>query len=385
MSLPYLFVFDLDHTLIGDSEYYYYFDEFKNFINKSQKLGVIEYTNEELDKLNNYNYFKSHPNMYRKGAIEFIKYLKKTYKNAEFFIYSLAETSHILSYIKELEIRVGFKFNKPYFNRVEHCYYNGDYFKNFNLIINDIKKSLTKKYKELDKIENYDLINNNLIFFDDRNDHIYNNNFINRVVTFPKYEYNDFININKFIPDRLCTDININKYLKIMIQHNGYASLAFYYINKTDNTINFLSERFTNVDINNEGDISVINDDIKHKINKHMNNYKPYQLNLFKQYKKHLFNNMLDIHNINDNTGSNNKDNKSSSNKINRSYKKILYYKFKYETWLQYRMKKIKEINENLGEDVFNKYLEIIKNKKINIKDIFSNKFIKKMNKLGEK
>jgi hypothetical protein len=382
MSLPYLFVFDLDHTLIGNSEYFYYFDDFKNFINKSQKLGIINYTQEELDKLNNYNYFKSHPNMYRNGAIEFIKYLKKTYKNAEFFIYSMALTEHILEYIKELESRTDIKFNKPYFNRIEHCYYNGYYYKDFNLIIDDIKKSLGKKYNGLNKINNNKLINNNLIFFDDRNDHIYNNNFINRVVTFPKYEYLDFVNLNNFVPDRLCNDININKYFKVLTINSG-SNVAFYYINKTDNNIINAPQTFTNVNINNNGNISVYNNYNKYDVNNNdnnnnINNYKPSQLNLFKSYKTYkniLFNNIFDINKIN-------KD-KSNKDKIKKKFNKILDYKFKYETWYNYRMKNVNEFNENLNDDVFNKYLKIIKNKNMNIKYIFSDKFIRKMNKLS--
>jgi len=275
MKLPYILTFDLDNTIIGDSDNYYNFKNFKNFINKAHKVGAIDLTNDELNKVNNYDFFLENPDFIRKDIIEFIKYMNKNYKNIEIFIYSLAMTSHILEFVNNIEKQLNIKINKPYLNRVEHCYYNGEYYKSFDLIVNDIKKTLFNKYPDLNKISNDKLINENFIFFDDRNDHLYENKYLDRLVTFKPYNYIPFINLQDFIPEKYKFNKEINNFLWNETFY-GNIPYAFYYKDTNETTLNHRikykninfknSNSYNYLKISEDGNINFINND-KHDTN----------------------------------------------------------------------------------------------------------------------
>lgn len=173
---PIVFIFDLDHTIIGDISFngieWMILKDINNELSKSnmKQINLTNYKNnlrKNLDSTLLRPYFK-----------QFINYIQK-YENIEIFIYTASEKDWISILLPELENIIQFKFNRPIFTR--------DYIKIFKQIkknsnnntyeeyfykksINHIKPILFDVLKTRYNIQ--DALDINKIFFVDNTDDI---------------------------------------------------------------------------------------------------------------------------------------------------------------------------------------------------------------------
>jgi len=149
---PYVFILDLDGTIIGDCSY-----------------QVILYNLEELCKKNKIktkadnillDSYKPNSKLMRPFFKYFISYIKKHYPNSLFYVYTASEKVWAHKEISMIEKTHGFKFNRPIFTR-DDCIPDS-----FGGYRKSVKKILPKIIKSNKKIS----INNDRILVIDNND-----------------------------------------------------------------------------------------------------------------------------------------------------------------------------------------------------------------------
>ena len=138
---PIVFIFDLDHTIIGDISFngieWMILKDINNELSKSN-MKQINLTNYKKNLRKNLD-----STLLRPYFKQFISYIQK-YENIEIFIYTASEKDWISILLPELENIIQFKFNRPIFTR--------DYIKIFKQIkkiqtIIHTKNIFIKKYK----------------------------------------------------------------------------------------------------------------------------------------------------------------------------------------------------------------------------------------------
>jgi hypothetical protein len=226
-KLPFIIIFDIDKTLIGDplnlgTEYYLL--EF--IFNNCKKKGInIKCLNTDIlnmeDELNN--------GLLRPFAKEFITFCNKKFKNVEVFFYtdnSYKWTNNIIG--KNIEKALNIKVNRPFFSN-ENSILN---LKNKKSLVNIyplIIKSLLKKYPLMkdEEITKY-ILNNRTIYIDDIKDNLYA--YTERQLVCPEYKYFPYYDIsekliNKYnIDPKIFDDKEILKYMddkEIFIYNNN--------------------------------------------------------------------------------------------------------------------------------------------------------------------
>lgn len=176
-KLPYIFIFDIDNTIIGDlyltmNEYLIY----KIVKNNCNDFDITE----ELSKGVLRPYFK-----------DFIEFIFNKYKNVELYVYSNASYFWINEcLIKNIEKIIKIRFNKPYFTR-ENTNNKVKLLGNiFDIIMND----LILRYPLLKKDENKKYVfDNQLIFIDDIPNNL--NDYPEKQIICPEYNYRNFYDI----------------------------------------------------------------------------------------------------------------------------------------------------------------------------------------------
>ena len=214
-KIPYIFIFDIDNCIIGNIQYP---------ITESILLDMIKMTckqknisNKCLKKINFVNILKK--GLLRPYFVNFIKFIKKKYKNVELFVYT--NSSYNWTHgglVENIEKASKIKFNKPYFTR-ENSYQIENYPKSLSNVFKIIISRLQNKYKILkNKKEVLKIFNNYVVFIDD----IHNNlkDYPGKQIVCSKYEFNkpyDIIkNIKKKnkIKNEIMNDYNIKYYIK---------------------------------------------------------------------------------------------------------------------------------------------------------------------------
>ena len=113
-KIPYIFIFDIDNCIIGNINYP---------ITEALLLDTIKgvctqkkITNKCIKKINFVKILKK--GLLRPYFVNFIKFIKKKYKNIELFVYT--NSSYNWTHgglVDNIEKASNIKFNKPYFTR----------------------------------------------------------------------------------------------------------------------------------------------------------------------------------------------------------------------------------------------------------------------------
>lgn len=193
-KIPYIFIFDIDNCIIGNIDYP---------ITEALLLDIIKdvcnekkITNNCIKKINFVKILKN--GLLRPYFVNFVKFIKKKYKNVELFVYT--NSSYNWTHgglVDNIEKASKIKFNKPYFTR-ENSYQTTNYEKSLSNVFKIIIKRLENKYKILkNKKETLKIFNNNVVFIDDIKNNL--KDYPNKQIVCPKYEFNKPYDIIKKI------------------------------------------------------------------------------------------------------------------------------------------------------------------------------------------
>ena len=215
-KLPYIFILDIDNTIIGNVNNCIYEYMILNYIYKYCKMNNINANcNKKIDIIDELN-----EGLLRPYFIDFINFIKKKYKNIEIYLYTKSSYHWINNsgLIDNIEKIVKIKFNKPYFTR-ENALESQKLLGN---IYDDIIEKMIKKYPllKIDK-NNKKVFDSQLVFIDD----IPNNlkDYANKQIICPEYNYKPYYNIKEKIIKKynINSDIFNNKeILEIFEEYN---------------------------------------------------------------------------------------------------------------------------------------------------------------------
>lgn len=215
LVVPNILILDLDNTIIGSSIYHIYYNDLKGFLLNLSSKNKIKMKMEDHNKLKNKNL--KYDDIMRPGFVDFIKFIKDDIPNSEVFIYSAATLNYITSYIEYIEKTHRIKVNRPFFNRNQTLVESNsekqeiDFKKSLNIVVGKIKSLLSKKYPDLKKINMITLLINNVMFIDNRNDVLVDNE--ENLLVCPDYNFKALLEFNKLIPDYLSNNKMINTYI----------------------------------------------------------------------------------------------------------------------------------------------------------------------------
>ena len=200
MKLPFIFIFNVDKTIIGDINSMY---------------NILKSMN---DKYYNIEEFKQ--KFIRPNFKDFIEFIKNKYKYVEFYIYANNDDYDWNIIVDRIESNTKIKFNKPYFINDEKLIGNI-----YDIIIND----LISKYPllKLDKNKK-NVFDNQLIYIDSVKDSI--KDYPEKQLLCPEYNYYEY---NSYIGN------SYYKKLKDDIIYQNIISLINYkYTEITNKSIN---------------------------------------------------------------------------------------------------------------------------------------------------
>lgn len=217
---PYVFVIDIDGTLIGDiSPQVMMYDIVQEVKRLKQNIASFD-SNDLLQKLK--------LGIIRPHFLEFVESVKKLYQ-AELFIYTASQTKWALFLVKIIEKALGITFNRPIFTRKDCVTINNEFKKSLKNISGRICTCLRKKYEGL-KVKDLDgkilMIDNNPVLVEKEEDCL---------VLCPTYNFRYPENI----PARLRTDIfeknhkfihdTMSKYINNMPLTSNFIRFQKYY------------------------------------------------------------------------------------------------------------------------------------------------------------
>ena len=198
-KLPYIFILDIDNTIIGNVNNCNYESKILNYIFKYCKMNnIIANCNNKIDIIDELN-----EGLLRPYFIDFINFIKKKYKNIEIYLYTNSSYDWINNggLIDNIEKIAKIKFNKPYFTRENAL----DRQKLLGNIYDDIIEKMIKKYPLLKIDKNKKKVfDSQLVFIDD----IPNNlkDYANKQIICPEYNYKPYYNIK----EKIIKKYNIN-------------------------------------------------------------------------------------------------------------------------------------------------------------------------------
>ena len=182
--LPYIFIFNIDHTIVGD---------ILSIHNEYELLNIISYKlNKSIDIVDELN-----DGLLRPYFKDFIQFIKTKYDNIELFVYTGGSHRWVNNVIiPNIEKAINTNINKPYFTRENMN--NDEYDKILGNIYDVIIDNLKSKYPLLnqDKYIKY-IFNNQLIFIDDIKNNL--KDYPEKQILCPKYKYNDYYDVIKKI------------------------------------------------------------------------------------------------------------------------------------------------------------------------------------------
>ena len=182
--LPYIFILDIDHTIIGDV---------LSIHNEYELLNIISYKlNKSIDIVDELN-----DGLLRPYFKDFIQFIKTKYDNIELFVYTGGSHRWVNNaIIPNIEKAINTNINKPYFTRENMN--NDEYDKILGNIYDVIIDNLKSKYPLLnqDKYIKY-VFNNQLIFIDDIKNNL--KDYPEKQILCPKYKYIDYYDVIKKI------------------------------------------------------------------------------------------------------------------------------------------------------------------------------------------
>lgn len=195
MKLPFVIIFDIDKTVIGDV----------NYCTKEWAVLQEIYKKCILDNKDGscFNMAKMDITEELKGGLlrpnvnDFIAYCDKKFKNVEVFFFTNSGHNWANSIVvPNIEKALGFKANRPIFTR-EHSV---DFTKTISNIYPFIFKALTKNYPAVKKEQVFaKVLNERMIFIDDIKDNVHD--YKQRQIQCPEYNTRTFYDI----PEKIIT------------------------------------------------------------------------------------------------------------------------------------------------------------------------------------
>lgn len=146
---------DLDGTIIGDiSQQILSYELWKGLKSSCAKYSFD--LTDFRDKLKN--------GLIRPGFESFVKSIKQHLGNVEFFIYTASEKSWAEFVVKQIEITLGIRFNRPIFSR-DHCVQQGrEYRKSLSYVKKQVTRCINKKLAATAHIQSLLIIDNNNVY-----------------------------------------------------------------------------------------------------------------------------------------------------------------------------------------------------------------------------
>ena len=179
MEKQYIFVLDLDGTIIGNCIYLCEIYKLKKY-----KI-ILEKAYNEKSKL------------IRPYFLYFYKNIKNIFPNSKIFIYTASDKKWAHKEITLIEKQNNIKFDRPIYTRENCIIKNGECKKSIN-------KIFKKKYK-----------NDEIIIIDNNNNYTDNNE---KIIKCPTYNYQPFYNLWDFLPNKNKSK-EINDYIKYLIDN----------------------------------------------------------------------------------------------------------------------------------------------------------------------
>lgn len=187
---PYIFVLDLDGTILGDVKY----QIARHILHEGLRGRGIK-----LDSGAGKVPAAYHPSqkLIRPGFGAFIKTMQATYPWTEFFIYTASEKTWALQEVPWIEKACGVQFSRPIFTR-DDCIKdaNGNYRKSLAKIMPRIWRTITKKHN-LSKVERAHVIHNNVMIVDNSDVFVDGRD---RMLQCPNYNYAVFEDLLSGLP-----------------------------------------------------------------------------------------------------------------------------------------------------------------------------------------
>ena len=277
MKLPYIFIFDIDNTIIGDI--HHQIIEY-NLLENINTLLIKDY--DITDILNN--------GMLRPYFKDFIDFIYKKYKNVEIYVYTNSSFEWInYGLIDNIQKSINYKINKPYFTRDDSNYYKKKLLGN---LYDNIINSLIAKYPSLKSQKNKEFVfKNQIVFIDDIKNNL--KDYPQKQILCPEYNYSDVYdmktrlinkyNINEDIFDKeIVLSLFENNYLplynkngSIYQQDKSYQELLRLRLLRKQEINNINDTFFKNlISILDEDKTLILNDDTIKNINDKLNNIK---------------------------------------------------------------------------------------------------------------
>ena len=224
---PYVFILDLDGTIIGDCSYqcdlYNLQDILKKNIKNFNKSTSISFNKNKIDcekKLN--ESYSSESLLIRPHFTKFMYAIKKFYPNSFIFVYTASEKKWANIEVKMIEKNLDIEFDKPIFTR-DDCIIDSK--KEYKKVINKIIQKIKKNIK--DDIED---IKNNLLIIDNNDTFIdYKTNFL----LCKSYDFIHYIDIWKNINNDYNKNSELTNYIIKLINNNKIHK----YININDKNL----------------------------------------------------------------------------------------------------------------------------------------------------
>lgn len=247
----YIFILDLDGTIIGDCKYQC---EIHN-IEKILKKNSIKCNFTNILKKSYHHKSK----LLRPYFLYFFNTIKKKYPTSLIYVYTSSEKKWANKQINMIEKENNIKFNRPVFTR------------------NDCILSSEGIYKKsINNILKKKLINNEIIVIDNNNVYLDN---IDKLLICPTYKYILFHDIWELIPNNI--NKNINLYLENLIKNNYLCPYNTKILSNMKIKCKIYKWLYNKCLLNNKKDIfwkNITNYIIKNDINK----------NFIKDYKDYL-------------------------------------------------------------------------------------------------
>ena len=211
IELPYVFVIDIDGTMIGNCSYQ---TQQYSLITVLKKMGYKTASTSSCSHA-----YSPDQLLVRPGLANFMKAMKSLYTNVHFFVYTASQKDWAYQEIAWIEKQHGVQFRRPLFTR-QDCVIDGagSYRKSLNRILPRIMRSLSRKgERSLTKQEQSYIVENRLVVIDnnavflDRTD---------RLLLCPDYNYTLFEPLLDLIPQEAMKNPSIQQHVLSLINQS---------------------------------------------------------------------------------------------------------------------------------------------------------------------
>lgn len=207
-GLPYVFVLDIDGTIIGNCSYQ---TQQYSLLTALKKMGY------KVPSVNKCSHaYSPHQLLVRKGLASFVTAMRKMYSNVHFFIYTASQKDWAQQEISWIEKQHGIRFNRPLFARPD-CVVDGagNFRKSLQKILPRIMRALSKRGgKPLTRTEQNYIVENQLMIVDnnavflDRSD---------RLLLCPDYAFTLFEPLVDMIPTEAMSNPSVQQHVLSLI------------------------------------------------------------------------------------------------------------------------------------------------------------------------